>query len=89
MIFSVPGGLTLREGMHVVETVYATTNFVSLDLVEFNPSLGSVLEVQRSAKAIKEIIFSCFGYDRGGMPVADQSESDSLKPDKPQELVTT
>ncbi len=53
----------------MVETVYATTNFVSMDLVEFNPALGSQLESQRTAKAIKEIIFSSFGYDRGGMPV--------------------
>jgi len=42
---TVPGGLTLREGMHIMETIYANVNLVSMDVVEFNPLIGSELEV--------------------------------------------
>ncbi|ODQ80837.1 hypothetical protein BABINDRAFT_161041 [Babjeviella inositovora NRRL Y-12698] len=37
----VRGGLTLREGMYIVEAVAETGNLVALDIVECNPSLGT------------------------------------------------
>jgi len=58
----VPGGLTLREGISLLEEVYSAGNMVSMDLVEVNPRLGNELQVQRTTNAAKQLIINAFGY---------------------------
>ncbi|RMD39734.1 hypothetical protein DV735_g5384, partial [Chaetothyriales sp. CBS 134920] len=45
----VRGGLTLREGDYIAESVHATGQLVAMDLVEVNPSL----EVDRAAETVR------------------------------------
>lgn len=40
----VRGGLTLREGDYICESVHATGNLIAIDLVEVNPSLAATEE---------------------------------------------
>jgi arginase len=63
----VPGGLTLREGLTIVEKVRQVGNLVSMDLVEINPLIGSEADVKRTAVIAKQLILNTFGYYRGGV----------------------
>lgn len=65
--FTVEGGLTLREGMTLLEEVREKANIVSMDLVEVNPALGSDEAAKRTATLTKHLFGSVFGYCRGGM----------------------
>lgn len=60
------GGLTLREGMEIMETVHQTNRMKALDIVEINPSLGTLADVTKTIEAAKHIILSAFGYNRSG-----------------------
>ena len=55
-LYSVPGGLTLREGVAILEEVYQSGNLVSMDLVEVNPALGTAQDVAKTAEAVKQQI---------------------------------
>lgn len=62
----VRGGLTLREGIRIMEH-FAKTNRVScVDLVEVNPKIGDAEDVRRTTKAAIEVIKAAFGNDRAG-----------------------
>ncbi|KAJ8981226.1 hypothetical protein NQ317_004170 [Molorchus minor] len=61
------GGLTLREGIHVMESVYKTGRLGAMDLVEVNPSIGTEQDVKRTVDAAIHIILSAFGYSRKGL----------------------
>jgi arginase len=41
----VRGGLTLREGDFICESIHATGSLVAVDLVEVNPHLGQDLDI--------------------------------------------
>lgn len=53
---SVRGGLTLREGLSVVEAVRVGGHLGAMDLVEVNPRLGTPTDAAYTAHAAKEII---------------------------------
>lgn len=62
----VPGGLTLREGITLMEMIHDTRRLVSLDLVEVNPLLGSEDDAVTTVRAAKQIIVAALGNSRGG-----------------------
>lgn len=64
---AVYGGLSLREGIFIVETLSETKRIQGIDLVELNPSLGSQQDVQTTVSATMEILKTiCGGYRRKG-----------------------
>lgn len=62
----VVGGLTVREAMSIGEIIERTGQMVALDVVEFNPKIGSPEQVARSASYIIDIVLSFFGKSRAG-----------------------
>ncbi|KAF4531856.1 hypothetical protein B566_EDAN000884 [Ephemera danica] len=61
------GGLSLREGVHIMETVFETGTLGAMDLVEVNPSIGSPQDVHTTVQAARQVIRAGFGYRRRGM----------------------
>ncbi|ESN94633.1 hypothetical protein HELRODRAFT_68856 [Helobdella robusta] len=57
----VPGGLLLREGVYITESLAATGHLQMIDMVEVNPTLGSSKEQVRTLQSACEIIGACFG----------------------------
>ncbi|XP_018326945.1 arginase, hepatic [Agrilus planipennis] len=64
---SVRGGLTLREGIHIMENVYKTKRLGSMDLVEVNPAIGTTKDVQTTCDAAIHVILAAFGQTRRGL----------------------
>lgn len=62
----VPGGLTLREGVFLMEEAYRTGTLSSLDLVEVNPGLGDERDLENTLTAAKLIIQAAVGNNRSG-----------------------
>lgn len=65
-LFLVRGGLTLREGIEIMEAVHRTNRLQVMDLVEVNPKIGTALDVKITVDAAKHIILAAFGHKRGG-----------------------
>lgn len=65
------GGLTLREGIHIVEKVHRTGRLGALDVVEVNPSIGSEKDVEITVEAAMHIISAAFGHSRRGQRPAN------------------
>ncbi|EDV99971.1 arginase-1 [Drosophila grimshawi] len=63
---AVRGGLTLREGISIVEALRDTKRVQGMDLVEINPKLGSEHDVRTTVESGLEILKSMFGYRRSG-----------------------
>lgn len=70
---SVRGGLTLREGVHIMEKIHDTGRLGAMDLVEVNPSLGTEQEVKKTVDAAIHVILAAFGYKRQGMRIKNAS----------------
>lgn len=64
MLHVVDGGLTLREGLYVCEAVSQTNRLVSMDLVEINPTVGTVEGVSRTVETATQLICSTLTHDR-------------------------
>ena len=62
----VPGGMTLREALTLVEDIYDTGCLRALDLVEVNPDLADEDGATKTLEAAKRILLSGLGYYRGG-----------------------
>lgn len=60
------GGLTLREGVFVMEEAYRTGWLSSMDLVEVNPCLGDARDVANTVGAAKLIVQAALGNNRSG-----------------------
>jgi arginase len=60
---AVPGGLSLREGRYICETIHATGRLRSMDLVEVNPSIcaGKPEKIKRTLDAACTVICSALG----------------------------
>lgn len=63
---SVRGGMSLREGILLVEEVFLTGRLNAMDLVEVNPKIGDALDVAKTVNAAIQIIKSACGFDRRG-----------------------
>jgi arginase len=78
-VFVVPGGLTLREGLTLMEEINEAGNLVSMDFVEVNHLLGNALDRKRTVNVVKQLLVTAFGYYRGGIsaspnvPIANTS----------------
>ncbi|KAJ1522800.1 hypothetical protein ONE63_001956 [Megalurothrips usitatus] len=62
----VRGGLTLREGIHIMEKVHETGRLAAVDLVEVNPHLGSARDVATTVQAAQQLLLAAFGHSRLG-----------------------
>lgn len=62
----VMGGLTFRETLQIGEYINNTGRMIAMDLVEFNPNIGTEQMINQSAKTIIEIIMAFFGKSRLG-----------------------
>lgn len=65
--FSVPGGLTLREGIQIMETIHNTGRLGAMDLVELNPAIGTKEDARKTIDAAIHIILAAFGRCRSGL----------------------
>ena len=60
------GGLTLREGLTLVEMVHETGCLRGLDVVEVNPALAkNENEIHKTVDAAKRLILAAAGFSRG------------------------
>lgn len=66
---TVRGGLSLREGVHLMEILYRTNRLNAVDLVEVNPRIGDKRDVRLTVEAAIHIIQAGFGYTRRGLKV--------------------
>ncbi|CAD5113692.1 DgyrCDS2851 [Dimorphilus gyrociliatus] len=57
----VPYGLSLREGMFLVEEIALTNKVTGIDLVEINPDLGSQRDQFTTISAAAEVLYAFFG----------------------------
>ena len=64
-IHLVPGGLSLREGMQIVEAAADTKCLTAFDMVEVNPELGTKSEASLTAGAAKHVLFAALSKHRG------------------------
>lgn len=62
----VRGGLTLREGVYIMEECFATNRLEAVDLVEVNPKIGSESDVKKTVEAAIEILKASVGNNRSG-----------------------
>lgn len=66
LYFSVRGGLTLREGICIMEIIHSTGRLKAIDLVEINPALGNDEDRRRTVDAGISILKAGLGYQRRG-----------------------
>ncbi|GAU99526.1 hypothetical protein RvY_10518 [Ramazzottius varieornatus] len=62
------GGLTLREGLQIVEYVRSTGQLSAMDLVEVNPTLGNGYQRAKTMEAACAIIAGALGKPRQAIP---------------------
>ncbi|EIW84842.1 Ureohydrolase [Coniophora puteana RWD-64-598 SS2] len=60
-VLPVQGGLTFREGHSVCDAIHETGLLVALDLVEVNPSIGDVKDVQQTVRVACSLIRTALG----------------------------
>ncbi|KAK0081859.1 hypothetical protein PV325_011447 [Microctonus aethiopoides] len=65
----VRGGLTLREGIHLMEEIHRTNRLNAIDLVEVNPKIGNDTSVHLTTDAAIHILQAALGYTRRGLKV--------------------
>uniref|UniRef100_A0A182K929 Arginase n=1 Tax=Anopheles christyi TaxID=43041 RepID=A0A182K929_9DIPT len=63
---SVRGGLTLREGIYIMEEAYGTGRLAAVDLVEVNPAIGTQEDVRRTVEAAIHLLVAACGHSRKG-----------------------
>lgn len=66
MINLVRGGLTLREGIYIVQQLRHTGRLQGIDLVEVNPAIGSESDVKKTVAAAIQILAAACGKIRSG-----------------------
>lgn len=75
VVLSVRGGMSLREGILLVEQVFLTGRLNAMDLVEVNPGIGDGEDVARTVNAANQLIKAACGFDRlGKLPAKDISK---------------
>lgn len=77
----VRGGLTLDEGIYIAQIVAQTGCLSAVDMVEFNPAIGTEEEVIRTAKNTMKLIQILLGkkshLDKAPLPPVDDSKASS------------
>lgn len=69
LLYVVRGGLTLREGIHLMEEIHRTNRLNAIDLVEVNPKIGNDTSVHLTTDAAIHILQAALGYTRRGLKV--------------------
>lgn len=64
--YAVRGGLTLREGLSIVEEAVRTGRLAAVDIVEYNPSIGDERDSRRTAEAAIAVCRAASGHSRAG-----------------------
>ncbi|XP_062552728.1 arginase, hepatic [Armigeres subalbatus] len=62
----VRGGLTLREGIYIMEEAYNTGRLAAVDLVEVNPGVGTADDVRKTLDAAIHLLVAACGHSRIG-----------------------
>ncbi|XP_065079361.1 arginase-1 [Ochlerotatus camptorhynchus] len=62
----VRGGLTLREGIYIMEDAYKTGRLAAVDLVEVNPTVGTPEDVKKTLDAAIHLLVAACGHSRKG-----------------------
>ena len=70
-MISVRGGLSLREGIHIMEEISRTNRLHAIDLVEVNPQIGDKRSVDLTIDAAMHVIQAALGYTRRGLKVPE------------------
>nr|CAD7590843.1 unnamed protein product [Timema genevievae] len=60
------GGITLREGIQLIEEVYNTGRLSAFDMTEVNLRLGNIRDSQLTLEAAKHLLRAVFGHQRRG-----------------------
>lgn len=63
---SVAGGMTLREAICAVETVFESGRLTGLDIVEINPEIGTDADVKCTADSAIALFKAACGTNRNG-----------------------
>ncbi|CAK9302056.1 unnamed protein product [Gordionus sp. m RMFG-2023] len=63
----VDGGMTLREGLELMEELCRTRCIVGIDMVEVNVKLGDEKEAQKTVRAANKLILAALGETRHGV----------------------
>lgn len=70
-IFTVRGGLSLREAIMLMEIVHATGRLRAVDLVEINPAVGNEIDRKRTIEAGMCVLKAALGFSRRGTAPRD------------------
>lgn len=70
-MLTVRGGLTLREGIQLMEMIYSTGRLRAIDLVEVNPAIGTESDRRRTIEAAIIILKAGLGAHRRGSAPRD------------------
>lgn len=62
----VRGGLTLREGIYIVERLQRTGRLEAIDLAEVNPAIGTEQDVRTTVDAGIHLLAAACGTRRSG-----------------------
>lgn len=63
---TVPGGLTLREGIRIIERINETGRLRGLDMVEVCPNIGDAKDVKTTIDSAIQLIVAATGNKRSG-----------------------
>lgn len=63
---AVRGGLSLREGIYVMEEIYNTGRLGAVDLVEVNPKIGEPNDMIKTVNAAVHLLQAACGHNRRG-----------------------
>lgn len=64
--FLVPGGLSLREGITIIEEVFNSGRLRGLDIVEICPNIGTKHDVKRTIDSAIQLVKAACGSKRSG-----------------------
>lgn len=64
----------MREGIYLIEEVYNTGRLEALDLVEVNPTIGSLTDVKKTLESAVYLVKAACGNQRVGNAPFDIKE---------------
>uniref|UniRef100_A0A6P7FDT0 Arginase n=1 Tax=Diabrotica virgifera virgifera TaxID=50390 RepID=A0A6P7FDT0_DIAVI len=68
---TIPGGLTVREGIHILERIHDTGRLNVMDIVELNPDIGTERDAQKTVGVAIQLLAAACGFKRGGIRPKD------------------
>lgn len=66
IVISVPGGLTMREALCAMETIYESGRLTGVDIVEVNPEIGTDADAKRTVESAIALLKASCGTTRSG-----------------------